>query len=158
MKGLRYTLLGDGPSDRLLDYPIRWALKVRGVRVEAAQWADLRRVRPKPSGLAARIQVTIDLFPSDLLFLHRDAENESREIRLHEIQQAVAELATDHVAIVPVRMTEAWFLHDEDAIRVASGNPNGRVPLSLPKPKRVERVVDPKATLFEALLTAANGI
>jgi len=44
--------------------------------------------------------------------------------RVREIREAVTH---PHVALVPVRMTEAWFLHDEEAIRRASGNPNGRV-------------------------------
>ncbi len=45
MKGLRYTLLGDGPSDRLLDFPIKWALHREGVLIDQAQWADLTSLR-----------------------------------------------------------------------------------------------------------------
>lgn len=73
--------------------------------------------------------------------------------RVREIREAVTH---PHVALVPVRMTEAWFLHDEEAIRRASGNPNGRAQLDLPNPKRVESLPDPKQTLFDALRTASE--
>lgn len=72
------------------------------------------------------------------------------------MRSALRSYSQRHVAIVPVRMTEAWFLHDESAIRRASGNPNGTVALSLPNPKRVESVTDPKSTLEAALLTASE--
>jgi len=61
------------------------------------------------------------------------------------------------VKIVPVRMTEAWLLHDEAAIRSAAGNPNGTVPLDLPRGSRAEQEIDPKARLHEAIL-AASGL
>jgi hypothetical protein len=53
-------------------------------------------------------------------------------------------------------MTEAWFLHDEEAIRRACGNPRGRVSLDLPNPRGVESLSDPKQTLFDALRTASE--
>jgi hypothetical protein len=37
-----------------------------------------------------------------------------------------------HIPVVPVRMTEAWLLADEFAIRSAPGNPNGTQSLDLP--------------------------
>jgi len=56
--------------------------------------------------------------------------------------------------VVPVRMLEAWLLLDEKAIRQAAGNPNGRQPLNLPSPSRLEERPDPKHDLHEALRTA----
>jgi hypothetical protein len=53
-------------------------------------------------------------------------------------------------------MTEAWLLLDEAAIRSASGNPRGRLPLNLPPSASIERVADPKETLFQALRTASE--
>ncbi len=156
MTGLTYTLLGDGSSDRLLDHPIRWALSKLGVSVELGQWADLRLATPRPQSLAERARAALEMYPSELLFVHRDAENASLRDRIEEVRDAVRSITEQHVAIVPVRMTEAWLLHDEEAIRRASGNPNGAVALSLPSPSKVESNVDPKSTLERALLTASE--
>ncbi len=41
MSGLRYTLLSDGTSDRMLIHVIHWAVRRSGVRVEQESWADL---------------------------------------------------------------------------------------------------------------------
>jgi len=156
MSGIRYTLLGDGSSDRLLNHPIRWALRTMGVSVEIGQWADLSRVRPRPRDLHARVRVAIDLYPAQLLLVHRDAEGRTREERVQEVRDAARQVADLHVAVVPVRMTEAWFLHDEAAIRHASGNSNGTIGLSLPRPARVGDEHDPKETLRAALIEASE--
>ncbi|MBX3250570.1 MAG: hypothetical protein KF901_25560 [Myxococcales bacterium] len=153
MTRLRYTLLGDGTSDRMLQYPIRWALASRNVALEQESWADFTHVKTRPASLSERVALALELYPADLLFVHRDAEAVPWADRIREIREAVTH---PHVAIVPVRMTEAWFLHDEDAIRRASGNVNGRVPLELPNPKRVESIADPKRTLFDLLRTASE--
>ncbi len=62
-----------------------------------------------------------------------------------------------HVPVIPVRMTEAWLLIDEPAIRRAAGNPNGRNPLDLPALKDLEALPDPKEVLHDAL-AAASGL
>ncbi len=156
MSGLTYTLLGDGTSDRLLDYPVRWALARFGVGVELGQWADLRHAAPRPVTLTERARAALELYPAELLFVHRDAEKTALATRIDEVRSGVQAISNLHVAIVPVRMTEAWLLHDAAAIRRASGNPNGTVALSLPPPADVESVVDPKSTLETALLTASE--
>lgn len=51
---------------------------------------------------------------------------------------------------------EAWLLLDETAIRKHAGNPNGRQPLGLPKPKHVEQRANPKELLREALIRACT--
>ncbi len=53
-------------------------------------------------------------------------------------------------------MTEAWFLHNESAIRQASGNWRGTVALNLPSVRNVESLPDPKEILFGALLAATE--
>ncbi len=157
MKGLRYSLLTDGSSDRVLMRVIKWALHHFGAPVEQANWADLSVTSPRPHGLAERALKAIELYPCDVLFVHRDAEGEALQDRLAEIEEAVAENFKDYIPIVPVRMTEAWLLHDTQAIRMASGNPNGKVQLNLPKPSRMEAIADPKKKLFETLLLAAEA-
>jgi hypothetical protein len=61
-----------------------------------------------------------------------------------------------HVCVIPVRMTEAWLMFDETAIRRASGNPNGNVPLDLPPLKNLESLADPKEVLHKALCKASQ--
>ncbi|MBC8091750.1 MAG: DUF4276 family protein [Pseudonocardia sp.] len=94
----------------------------------------------------------------DLVVVHRDADNAGWDARVAEIHKAVVETAICNqvVPIVPVRMTEAWLLLDEAAIRTVAGNPQGTSPLALPGRHEVERVADPKQTLREALSRAAN--
>lgn len=156
MTGLRYTLLSDGSSDQMLIHVINWAVRRCGVRVEQESWADLSFVRPKPNGLAERARRAVELYQCDVLFVHRDAEKEPFDHRLQEIRTAVADLRGRHVPVIPVRMTEAWFLHDELAIRRASGNPRGKVALNLPRVRDVELLPDPKEILFAALLAATE--
>ena len=61
-----------------------------------------------------------------------------------------------HVPVVPVRMTEAWLLIEEGAIRKAAGNPNGAVALDLPPLARVEGLPDPKRQLKGFLVAASE--
>ena len=94
----------------------------------------------------------------DLLFLHRDADNAGADARYREITAAVQDCGYSGpwAGIVPVRMTEAWLLLDERAIRQAVRNPHGRVQLTLPSPNEVARRADPRAILEGALLEASE--
>lgn len=98
--------------------------------------------------------------PTDVLFVHRDAENVSPDRRRAEIESAVRSipgLAPQVVVpVIPVRMSEAWILHDEAAIRYAANNPNGQMPLSLPPTRKLPDVADPKETLKQLLRTASG--
>ncbi len=60
------------------------------------------------------------------------------------------------VPVVPVRMTEAWLLIDEGAIRRAASNPNGTQELELPAIARLEDLSDPKTALHDMLLKASE--
>ena len=61
------------------------------------------------------------------------------------------------MAVVPIRMTEAWLLIDEAALRSAAGNPRGSVPLSIPAVRQLEGLPDPKKTLH-ALIRRASSL
>ena len=161
MKEIRYTLITDGSSDRALMPILTWLLIELGVNIPIqSTWADFRRLHNPPKKLADRIQKAIALYPCDLLFVHRDAEKESRQKRVLEIHQAVNLIKEDVilpvVCVIPVKMTEAWLLIDEKAIREAAGNPKGRQPLDLPKTSNTEGLSDPKETL-RGLLETARG-
>jgi hypothetical protein len=134
------------------------------MKVQAAiqpRWADLSRLRNRPKSLPERILKSIELYPCDLLFVHRDAEREPLNTRIVEILRALLQANSNQavppaVCVVPVRMQEAWLLFDEAAIRRAAGNPSGRDPLRLPKPAASETLADPKDTLHTALRDASG--
>jgi len=159
MRELRYTLVCDGSSNECLLPILTWLIHELGVTLPVQEeWADLRRLRNPPRALPDRIRCAVDLYPCDLLFVHRDAETSSRQDRTREIERAVAnafpQSAPPFVCVVPVRMQEAWMLFDEQAIRTAAGNPNGTVPLDIPS--ACEGVPDPKAVLYEAMKRASG--
>ena len=119
----------------------------------------MRRMQRPPKELFERIAKSIELYPCDLLFVHRDAERESVEKRKEEISDALELCGMDTppvVCVVPVRMQEAWLLIDESALRKAAGNPQGRQPLDVPDPKSLEGLPDPKQVLHELLGTASG--
>ena len=156
---LRYTLVGDGNSDRALMPLLRWTLLKAGTPLPlSGEWADPRRLSGRPQGLADRLRYALDLYPCDLLFVHRDAEKQDPKLRHSEFQAALSDLQTPPPAIcvVPVRMTEAWLLTDEAAIRRAADNPNGDVSLSMPTARQLEGLPDPKQTLNELLRAASE--
>jgi len=157
MSSLRYTLVADGTGDRALCAALEWILARHTSRVTVREVPDLGRLRRPPRTLADKLTEATKLAPCDLLFVHRDAEGQSADRRRKEIQAAVrVGGAGPHVPVIPVRMTEAWLVWAEQAIRQAAGNPKGRDPLHLPSPSRVGTLPDPKADLRTALRTASG--
>ncbi|MCB9098054.1 MAG: hypothetical protein H6632_00835 [Anaerolineales bacterium] len=161
MNELRYTLLSDGSSDQALIPILTWTLRSQGVQVAIqSQWADLSRLPSSRRSLSHKIALSLDLYPCDLLFVHRDAEREPHQVRLSEIRQAVENLPDTLppiVCVIPVRMQEAWLLFDEGALRVAAGNEHGRQLLTLPPLAHAEQMADPKSALYD-LLREASGL
>lgn len=156
---LRYTLLSEGTSDRVLMHVIEWILIESGRAADCAiiaQFADLSVVNPRPSGIAERMLAAVNLYPCDVLFVHRDSDRESPDVRHQEVDSASETVDALVVPVVPVRMMEAWLLLDERAIRLAADNPNGTVDLNLPTTREVERIADPKSRLREALVSASE--
>jgi hypothetical protein len=98
----------------------------------------------------------VDIYPCDILFIHRDAEAQPALNRRQEIAARASVVNTPYVPVVPIRMTEAWLLFDEQAIRSAVGNPNGTVDLRLPATAALEDLPDPKQVLHMALTTASE--
>lgn len=161
MQELRYTLVTDGSSDAALLPILTWLLIEHGIDIAIqSQWADLGRLRIPTKGLYHKIELALELYPCDLLFIHRDAENQSHEQRRQEIAQATSRLSADlrksHICVIPVRMSEAWLLFDEAAIRHAAGNRSGRQPLELPQLARVEALPDAKQVLHNLLSNACG--
>lgn len=161
MQRIRFTLVADGPSDRALIPILTWLLREHcGIIPIEPEFPDLRRLRSPPNELFGRIQISVELYPCDLLFVHRDAEGDSIENRVAEIceylQKCELQDSLPVICVVPVRMREAWLLIDEAALRRAAGNPNGREPLNMPDLRNLEDLPDPKETLRELMRKACG--
>ncbi len=126
-----------------------WTLRSVRPRVRLASPVFVPR-GSRPVDVAA--QEVSDSHGVQLLFVHRDAEAIPWKSRRREIPTRKGV-----VAVVPVRMTEAWLLIDEAAIRSAAGNPNGQVRLGIPGISRLESVADPKGLLRSLLVTASEA-
>jgi hypothetical protein len=160
---LTYTLVTDGSSDASLKAVLEWLLRANGVSCAIqGEWADLRRMPRPPTTLETKIGAAAALYPCEVMFVHRDAENASRQLRKKEIETAMQAATFEDgrkpvwVSVVPVRMQEAWLLFDENAIRRAAGNSSGRAALMLPALERCEYLADPKSLLL-GLLREASG-
>ncbi len=154
---LTFTLISDGSSDRALLPVLEWLLSKKIFGSVRGQWADFSHLRRPPSSLRERIATGVDLWPADLIFVHRDAEHYPFEQRRREVLSVISVSTAPAVCVVPVRMMEVWLLSDAAAIRFAAGNPSGKMPLPLPAARRLERLPNPKANLHE-LLREASGL
>ena len=164
MSGKRFTLLAEGSTDESLIPILLWLWRQHRPSDELveAQFADPDYINIRSRRLVDRIGPACDLYPCDVLFIHRDADRGSPDARVNEINGAVEKAfsggtAPSAVCVVPVRMTEAWLLFHESALRKAADNPNGEQALNLPKLSQIESLPDPKQTLRD-LLRAASGL
>jgi hypothetical protein len=159
MEELVFTLIGDGSSEGMLLPILKWALEQQlpncAIRGEIAVRGE---IPIQTQGLDQKITAAVHYYPCQLLFIHRDAEREDPDKRYEEIQTAMnqAGINIPYVGVVPRRMSEAWLLFNEPAIRRASENPHGRVDLQLPGITKLESLADPKDILIEALQNASE--
>ncbi len=159
------TLVADGPSDKALLPILQWLWEQHFPEELAEfQFADLSPFSTKLASnkLKDKLPLALDLYPCEILFVHRDAEKEPPAQRYTEITEAIAGLPVEierpkHLCVVPVKMSEAWMLSSEIAIRKAAENPNGKVTLAMPPPSKVEHLPDQKETLYQ-LLTVAKSL
>ncbi|KWT92698.1 DUF4276 family protein [Candidatus Magnetominusculus xianensis] len=161
MNEITYTLLSDGTADRRLIPILTWLLHQHCPdKAVEAKYADFRNM-PKQKDLGKKIEMAMVNYPSMILFIHRDAEGDTYDNRVSEIRKDIKNISAKYkgrqtVCVVPVRMTEAWLLFDETAIRLAAGNKNDRVVLDLPYLKTIED--KPNLTdVLEKLLIVASG-
>lgn len=150
---LRCSLIADGPSDNTLLPILEWLFNQYDV------FAKIQKNRvSEHNSLEQRIEEVLDAGEIDLLFIHRDAERETREKRRQEISEAVdlVENCPPFIPVIPTRMTEAWLLFDENAIKRAAGNAGYKLALDMPPLKRIELLPNPKGKLFELLKAAHN--
>lgn len=153
------VFLADGSSDVPLGEHLENLCAKRDVEVRITT-PNLRRL-PKPPGLRVvdRLRTVLELgMNPDIVFVHRDAEKQDPSLRYKEVQDAVSVTrpGLPAVAVVPVRMTEAWLLLDEDQIRHVAGRPRSTVSLELPPISKIEAQSDPKKILRDALDIASG--
>ena len=106
-----------------------------------------------------------DIGAFHILFIHADANGDAGRARQERvdpaaqlIRQEEALTNTRGVAVVPVRVTEAWALADGDALRGAFGTTLDDEGLGLPtRPQEVEHLAEPKQVLDHALREAVGG-
>jgi hypothetical protein len=166
MPELRFTLIGEGPTDDALMPIIVWLLEDPSLgllpEVEINPRFVDRDQFPGAYGLDDRIVEVLRDLPSDLIFVHQDADGPTHVTRVREIRSAVLNAGQRTtgmpaaVPVVPVREMEAWLLLDESAIRRVVHSPGGTVPLGLPHVRAIEACQDPKVTLREALRIASG--
>lgn len=156
------TLVADGSSDRLLKPIVEWLLSQylptgASLSIQVPDWGRFPHAVPR---LPEKLLAAHRFFTADVYFIHRDAEKQEWALRQAEIDEAVLRAlpaGIRYVGIVPVQMTETWLLHNEVAIREAAGNPNGRLPILLPTPARLEALPEAKLRLL-GILREASGL
>jgi len=155
----RALFLADGSSDEPLGAHVASLARFHDIDLDVVT-PDLRRLDNPPgrtvhARLARMLEIDRDF---DVLLVHRDVEAQDVGKRVAEIQRGVDKCSVDWpcVSIVPIRMTEAWLLLDEQAVRSVAGRPSGKAHLALPLPSQVETVPNPKAMLQQSLRTASG--
>lgn len=155
----RGVFLADGAADMPLSQHLERLCAERGVEVRITA-PDFRLLRTPP-GLKVSDRLRHSLVQEiqpEIVFVHRDAEGQPPKERCLEVKNAIAQASPGlpHVPVVPIRMTEAWLLVDEQQIRDVAGRPNSTAPLALPPIRRIEQHSDPKELLKAALVTASG--
>jgi hypothetical protein len=159
---LRFTLVSEGSSDKCLIPILEWAIREQGVNAAQGQFAQWNWLPKKPKTIAGKILAGLDLYECDLLFVHRDADESDPSERRKEIAGAVIEanrqrsIIIPSVPVIPIYETEAWLLIEEQAIRRAANNPNGKCDLGLPTHKNIENCGNAKEELERALRAASE--
>lgn len=158
---LRFILTGEGSSDLRLVEHIGSVLIEEGFTEVRGEAPDLslfspavgRSVREKLMALARH-------YPnSDVIFVHRDADNVGVETREQEVwRAALGILAAERIIpVIPVTMLETWLLADAEAIKRVAGNSGYKGSLEcIPGISRLEKVRDSKQLLCEALCEASQ--
>ena len=161
MAQVKYTLVSEGPSDQALLPIIDWIFRAqRSDLAVNREWANPEQLPTNTKELPDKIRASMEFFPCDVLFIHRDCDNETPEARRAEIEKAtlsIEKISAPYICVIPVKTMEAWLLFDENALREYVGNPKGKADLNLPKLRRIEEAGKPKEILQNALQDASHS-
>lgn len=162
MNFLRFTLVSEGTTDKSLIPILKWAVQEQGIQIVQGQFASWHFLPKRPTTVVEKIEAGLKLYECDLLFIHRDSDNQNPKDRRDEIATAINEITASgrikvpSIPVIPIRETEAWLLIDELAIRKAANNPNGKNDLKLPSLKNLESCTNPKKELRRVLRSASE--
>ena len=152
MKILTCALIADGSSDRAL-IPLIKLLLLAHLQ---SPFEEPQLIQTEKPDLGSKVEDALNKFAIDILFIHRDAENEDYQHREAEIHRVVPlEKIDSVVCVIPIKMTETWLLTDPVVIRCAVGNPNSAVSLPLPSLGKLE-ACQAKEVLFQVLTIASE--
>lgn len=161
MSFLRYTLITDGSSDKALLNIIKWLLDDLYPKLpNKGEFADFGRQKnpPPKRDIASQIKRAQEFYPFDLLFYHRDAENNDKDIIINRKSEVYKGVGDENiVCIVPIVMMESWLLFDECAIKKAAGNRNYKGKIYLPPLQKIEKETKPK-DLLHKILKETSGL
>lgn len=161
---MKYTLIGDGSSDKALMPVINWLINDLFPELPVSgTFAEFRHMRnpPAKNDIKGQVEYASYYYPFDILIYHRDAEDRSEDIIGIRKEEILGELDDETllektVCVVPVVMTEAWLLIDRTAIKKAAGNRNFAGELALPAVQTLELKSNPKSILQDLLRTARD--
>jgi hypothetical protein len=160
---IRYTLVADGSSDKAIMNIINWLLNDLYPKIpNKGTFADFRNLKqpPKKGDVKGQIEFAKILYPFDILFYHRDAETNKKNIiddRITEIEKHLSEdLQSKTIFIIPIKMMENWLLFDDTAIKKAAGNRNYNKALGLPPISGIENITNPKLFLHDLLIEVSG--
>ena len=156
---ISYLFLSEGTSDQSI-IPLINKIILNNYNVTINTIIpNFNSVRPRPSGLTLKIKAVQKLYESiDFLVIHRDADSVGRDHRMNEIKSAIASVSPsfDFVAMIPVRMTEAWLLVDQAAIIHAMERPTYNKKIIFPPIKKIEKLAYPKNLLLQIVQEIAD--
>jgi len=155
---LKFTLIGDGTSDKVLINIIKWLLDdlypTIPIRIE---FADFGKFKNPPSKAIPNDQFAAaeKFYPFDFLIYHRDAEIIDLKVIDFRKKEVLSNLPEEKrkkvICIVPIKMMETWLLINQEAIKKASGNRNFKEIMNLPTINKLESFNNPKEELHNLL-------
>jgi Domain of unknown function (DUF4276) len=172
MRWLGTALYAEGSSDASFLQPLlqractQMCLTEGAEPVEVSDVINLQdsrssRGQPREQRIAAAARQARGAW--SILFIHADADGNDEQRALTERVEPArtllhAEWGAQSVAVVPLRMTEAWVLADSQAVRSAFGTTMSAQKLGLAEADAhgADRLTNPKVTL-EAALRASRG-
>jgi hypothetical protein len=158
MKAIKGVFVCDGSSDKMIIPILVWLMREHGCFPIELSRPNLGLLPNAPKDLAGRIKLAFAINTGDIVFVHRDAEAMNMATRHDEVEAALEtiSLPVPSVKVIPVRMSEAWLLIDEPAIRKVAQRPYGKTPINMPKVTQLESLANPKELLISLLLAASD--
>src|SRR5579884_1436042 len=143
---IRSTLVAEGSTDGALGPMLTWLLErhLPEADVETTHVLSVDELSGIAKGdINGRMRRAIDLYPCEILFVHRDADSEDDAPRHEEIRRATAHLdpasTPPVIAVVPIQAIEAWLMFHADALFHAVRK-RARVTLDLPALRTVQSI------------------